>query len=116
MQAKKAATLTDLHLEEVSQLFSVLSESSRLKLLRALMERDMTVSELMDATEMKQGNVSKHLGVLLSNRFVERTQEGNFARYTLCDPTIVALCKLMCERIEADAQKRVKALSVGSRR
>jgi DNA-binding transcriptional ArsR family regulator len=110
MQAKKKTLLTDAHLEEVAQLFSVLSESSRLRLLRALMDRDMTVTELVDSTEMKQGNVSKHLGVLLSNRFVERAREGNFARYSICDPTIIALCKLMCERIEVDARKRAESL------
>ena len=111
MQAKKKNTLSDAHVEEVAGLFSVLSEPSRLKLLRALMQRDMTVSELMEATDMKQGNVSKHMGVLLAARFVARVQEGNFARYMLADPTIYQLCALMCGRIEDDVKRRAKALA-----
>jgi DNA-binding transcriptional ArsR family regulator len=111
MKAKKKNTLTDAHLEEVAGLFSVLSEPSRLKLLRALMERAMTVTELMQATNMKQGNVSKHMNMLLAARFVTRLQEGNFARYVLSDPTIYQLCSLMCGRIETDVRRRAEALA-----
>jgi DNA-binding transcriptional ArsR family regulator len=42
----------------------------RLRFLRALMEEPLTVSELMGSTGMKQGNVSKHLGVLVSGSAV----------------------------------------------
>jgi hypothetical protein len=70
----------------------MLAESSRLKLLRELMHESMTVSELMEATGMQQGNVSKHLSVLLSGGFVERVQEGNFARYVLYNGTCEARC------------------------
>ena len=100
--------LTDAHLEEVARLFSMLAESSRLKLLRSLLERPMTVSELIEATGMRQGNVSKHLGTLLLGGFVAREREGNFARYAIADPTVASLCMLMCSRIEAQALRRVK--------
>jgi DNA-binding transcriptional ArsR family regulator len=102
--------LTDAHLEEVARLFGMLAESSRLKLLRALLERPMTVSELIESTGMRQGNVSKHLGTLLLGGFVAREREGNFARYAISDPTVASLCALMCSRIEAQARHRVKQL------
>lgn len=97
--------MSDARLEEAARLFGILSEPSRLKLLRALMEGEKTVSELMEATEMKQGNVSKHLGVLLGARFVGREREGNFARYAIADPRLVDLCELMCCRIDEDARR-----------
>jgi ArsR family transcriptional regulator len=105
MQAKRPKVLSDAHLEEAARLFGILSEPSRLKLLRVLMARAMNVSELMAATGMRQGNVSKHLGVLLSARFVSREREGNFARYTIADPRLRDLCELMCMRIEESAQQ-----------
>ena len=111
MQGRKKTTLSDAHIEEVATLFSILSEPSRLKLLRALMERAMTVTELMEATDMKQGNVSKHMSLLLAARFVTRIQEGNFARYVLSDPTIYQLCTLMCGRIEQDVKRRARVLA-----
>jgi DNA-binding transcriptional ArsR family regulator len=103
--------ISDAQLVEVAKLFSMLAEPSRLKLLRELMHGSMTVSELMHATEMRQGNVSKHLSMLLGGGFVERVQEGNFARYVLSDPTVKTLCKLMCSRVEEHARRRLQALS-----
>ncbi len=75
------------------------------------MERALTVTELMEVTGMKQGNVSKHLGVLLTARFVRREREGNFARYEVADPRVFDLCHLMCARIEDDVRQRVAALT-----
>lgn len=102
--------LSDAHLDEIARLFGTLAESSRLKLLRALLERPMTVSELIDETGMRQGNVSKHLGTLLLVGFVARVREGNFARYAIADPTVAALCALMCGRVESQARKKAQAL------
>jgi DNA-binding transcriptional ArsR family regulator len=107
MQAKKKSLMSDAQLEESARLFSILSEPSRLRLLRALMKGPLTVSELMESTEMKQGNVSKHLGVLLQARFVARERDGNFARYQLADPRLIELCRLMCDRIEDDARSHL---------
>jgi len=103
--------MTDGQLEEVARLFGILSEPSRLKLLRALMAERLTVTELMEETGMKQGNVSKHLGVLLSVRLVAREREGNFARYALADKRLYELCALMCVRVGDDARRRVKELA-----
>lgn len=111
MQEKKKLPMTDAQIDEVARLFGILSEASRLKLLRALMQGPLTVSELIDATGMKQGNVSKHLSVLLNARFVAREREGNFARYTLADQKLYQLCELMCMRIEDDALQRARELA-----
>lgn len=105
MQGKKHKVLSDAHLDEAARMFGILSEPSRLKLLRALMSRDMNVSELIAATGMKQGNVSKHMGVLLGARFVARERDGNFARYSIADPKLRDLCELMCSRIEQSARE-----------
>ena len=100
MQGKKSKNLSDAHLVEAARLFGILAEPARLKLLRALMERAMNVSELIAATGMRQGNVSKHLGVLLNAHFVSRKREGNFVRYAIADPRLRDLCELMCTRID----------------
>jgi DNA-binding transcriptional ArsR family regulator len=111
MAIKREKSISDAQILEVAKVFGVLAEPSRLKLLRALMKDSMTVSELVEVTQMQQGNVSKHLSVLLSVGFVGREQEGNFARYVLADPTVRTLCDLMCTRIEEHARKRLKALA-----
>ena len=110
MPIKKKRHLSDSQLIEIARIFGALAEPSRLRLLRALMERPMTVSGLIEETGMKQGNVSKHLSVLLSASFVERVSEGNFARYLLVDETVIALCEMMCARVEHRARERLRAL------
>lgn len=117
MQEKKEKTSTppkplmsEAQLQEVARLFGILAEDSRLRLLQALMDSSKTVTELVEVTGMKQGNVSKHLGMLASVRFVTKTREGNFSRYSIADSRIYTLCELMCGRVAEDACARLAAL------
>jgi DNA-binding transcriptional ArsR family regulator len=114
MQAKNKAVMSDAQVEETARLFGILSEPSRLKLLRTLMGGALTVTELIGATGLKQANVSKQLGVLLEANFVAKEKEGNFARYSIADPHLYTLCELMCGRIENVARARHAALVPGS--
>ena len=111
MQGKTSKKMTDAQLEESARLFGILSDSSRLKLLRVLMEGEFTVSELILKTGLKQGNTSKHLGVLLQAGFVGRQQEGNFVRYYLADPRLKSLCGLMCDRIRDHAAEKAASFA-----
>lgn len=113
-QAKKSCTtpvLSDTQLREAARLFSLLGEPVRLKLLRPLMEEDLTVSELVEITGCKQANVSRHLSLLLASGLVERTKEGTSARYAITDPFLKELCSLACGRTEAIAKIRLGLLS-----
>ena len=96
-------------LEAVARLFAVLSEPSRLALLQALHGGPLTVNQLVQASGLKQANVSKHLGVLHDHRLVKRQREGISIRYQIADPMIFALCNLVCGKMERDT-KRAAAL------
>jgi DNA-binding transcriptional ArsR family regulator len=89
-------------LEAVARLFAVLSEPSRLVLLQTLHNGPMTVSELVEACDMKQANVSKHLGLLYDRQLVKRERDGISIRYQIADPMIFALCNLVCGKMERD--------------
>jgi DNA-binding transcriptional ArsR family regulator len=110
MQAKKPLPLSDSQIEEAARLFATLSEPSRLRLLQILIHGPMTVTELVKDTGMKQGNVSKQLGILYDAHLLERNREGNFIRYAIRDNTVTQLCNLVCRKIESDALARVTAL------
>jgi DNA-binding transcriptional ArsR family regulator len=91
-------------LEVVARLFAALSEPSRLILLQALHDGLLTVSELVEACDMKQANVSKHLGVLYDHRLVKRERDGISVRYQIADPMIFSLCDLVCGKMARDAK------------
>ena len=105
-------TLTPAVLALVAERLKGLAEPARLEILRQLRDREMTVTELVDATGLGQANVSKHLAHLLRLGFVARRKEGLFAYYTLADARVFQLCELVCARIESEVATRRKALGV----
>jgi DNA-binding transcriptional ArsR family regulator len=91
-------------LAAISRMFAVLSEPSRLVLLQALHNGPLTVGQLVEACDMKQANVSKHLGVLHDHHLVKRARNGISIRYQIADPMIFSLCNLVCGKMERDAK------------
>lgn len=97
----RLSPLTEAGFETVAGFFRVLSDPLRLKLLNALQGGERTVNQLMAATGGNQANVSKHLRVLLDAGLLVRRKEGTNAWYGIGDPTVFALCDLVCQRQEA---------------
>jgi DNA-binding transcriptional ArsR family regulator len=106
-------SLSDAQIEEAARLFATLSEPSRLRLLKTLMSGPRTVGELVEATGLKQGNVSKQLSALTQAKFLNRERDGNFARYSIRDPLVQDLCRLVCAKIERDAHEHLGAVLAG---
>ena len=82
--------------ELVAQLFRVLGEPMRIKLLDRLHEGDASVTELQEALGASQQNVSKHLGILHEAGMVSRSKQGTRTVYAISDPDIYELCELVC--------------------
>jgi DNA-binding transcriptional ArsR family regulator len=92
-------------------MFALLSEPARLLILQALQPMPLTVGELMEATGLKQANLSKHLGMLYDAGLVGRTKDGNFVRYSIAEPMIFDLCHLVCGKLHRDATDTATALA-----
>lgn len=102
--------LTDEALEMIASRFKLLSDPTRLKILKTLEDNEMTVTELVEKTNCGQANVSKHLGALLDAGIVTRRKEGLNAFYSIADETIFELCETVCNRLEAQLTARQNAL------
>ena len=115
MQALKEnkITMSDGPVEEAARLFGMLSEPARHYLLRALMEGAAPVGRLVALTGIKQGTVSKHLGILHASRFVARRREGTQVWYEISEPALFELCELMCSRIQRDVEGQIARLGMG---
>lgn len=92
--------LSDDALWLVAERFKVMAEPMRLKLLRALMGGEKTVSELVGETGGLQANVSKHLGLLLDAGVVGRRKQGTSSFYRITDETVFELCDLVCGSLQ----------------
>jgi DNA-binding transcriptional ArsR family regulator len=95
----------------VAERFKALAEPARLEILNALRHGEMTVGELVEATELGQANVSKHLGMLHQLRFVTRRKEGLYVYYGLSDRDVFKLCDIMCSKLGAETSARRKMLA-----
>lgn len=85
---------------KVAARFRALAEPARLSVLHELEHGALTVNELVEATGLAQGNLSKHLQQLHTAGFVTRRRKGMYVYYALADESVLALCELMCGRLE----------------
>lgn len=95
----------------VAERFKALGEPARLQILDALRRRELTVSEIIEETELGQANVSKHLQLLHSLGFVSRRKDGLYVYYSIGDTDVFQLCDIMCGRLEAETKARRKLLA-----
>jgi DNA-binding transcriptional ArsR family regulator len=96
---QRHAQLTEEALELIAARFRVLAEPMRLKILNALGDDEMSVTELVDATAAGQANVSKHLAMLAGARLVARRKEGLNVYYRVADETVFDLCDAVCSSL-----------------
>ena len=85
---------TSLHLAEI---FKVLGDPTRIKLLALLSASEMCVCDIADALGMKQSAISHQLRVLRGARLVKFRKDGKEAWYSLDDDHVV---KLMNQGLE----------------
>jgi len=104
--------LTNPMIDEVSGLFSALGDTSRLKVLRSLLESKEPLSQGSVATHagLTQANASKHLSCLVRTGLVRRDPEGNTAYFSLVQPLVSNLCDLVCGHVSARAKSSYQAL------
>lgn len=103
--------MTEATVELVARRFRTLGEPFRLRLLQRLEQGEQTVGELVDSLDASQSNVSKHLQLLYDAGLVARRRDGNSIFYSIGDPIVFELCRLVC-RNEADRSRReLKALT-----
>jgi DNA-binding transcriptional ArsR family regulator len=76
------------------KLFRGLGDSSRLSILEALCDGQMTVSELVEKTGLNQPNLSNHLSCLRECGLVVSNSQGRFVWYRLKDERIASLLQL----------------------
>lgn len=82
--------------EVIAERFRLLSDPTRVRILDALREEELTVGALHERIGTSQQNVSKHLGLLHRAGIVTREKDGVQVRYRIADRTVYALCEEVC--------------------
>lgn len=87
---------TDTEIEHLATKFKILSEPSRLKILRSLFSGEKCVTEIIEITGLLQANVSKQLKILQKNGIVDSRPQGLLRYYQLIDFTVLSICNVLC--------------------
>jgi DNA-binding transcriptional ArsR family regulator len=99
-------------LEKIAQSFRALSEPTRLSILQELKAGPKSVNELVEIIGTSQANISKQLSVLRDAGFLKREQRGTHASYSIGDPMVMELCKLVCDGLNRRAMQSVEFFSI----
>jgi DNA-binding transcriptional ArsR family regulator len=106
----KVPFLTDSMIELIARRFRLLGDPLRLRLLHLLQCREYTVNELAEAIHASQSNVSRHLGTLHEGGLLSRRRDGNNICYSVTDPVVAELCRIVCDRAMEEERMKLARL------
>ncbi len=97
-----AATSTRQSLQDLRErLFHGLGEASRLRILYALSDGPLSVTEIAESAELSQPNTSNHLACLVGCGLIVGERAGRYVRYRHANEQ-VSLLLSVADRITAD--------------
>ncbi|MBI5965239.1 MAG: helix-turn-helix transcriptional regulator [Chloroflexi bacterium] len=92
--------LTELKAIQLAELFSALSDASRVRIISLLIEGEMSVSALAEGLKMTESAVSHQLRGLRQMRIVRARKEGRQVFYSLEDEHVQKLYSMGLDHVE----------------
>ena len=84
--------ILDEHLAaHIAELFRAFSDTSRVRILSVIVEREMNISQLAELVGVTESAVSHHMRGLRQMRLVKSRRDGKEVYYSVDDPHIIAL-------------------------
>jgi DNA-binding transcriptional ArsR family regulator len=78
-----------------AQIFQALANPTRIAIVDALRDGELTAGQLVDKLQLEQANASQHLAVLRAKQVVINRKVGNQVYYTLRDPVLLEVLDLL---------------------
>ena len=89
----------DETLYDLAELFKIFGDSTRVKMLYALLEGELCVCDLASLMEVSQSAVSHQLRVLKGSKLVKFRREGRTVYYSLADEHVLSILSQGMEHI-----------------
>ncbi|MCR5215341.1 MAG: metalloregulator ArsR/SmtB family transcription factor [Lachnospiraceae bacterium] len=87
---------------DLSDLFKVFGDYTRLRILFVLAEREVCVCDLAEALSMTQSAISHQLKILKQNKLIKNRREGKSIYYALSDEHVRSIIAAGREHIEEE--------------
>ena len=94
----------------VVERFRALADENRIRILARLQQGPANVTTLTRELAVNQASVSKHLAVLRQAGLVSFHRQGAQAVYSISDPSVETMCKLVCEGVREHFRRQHTAL------
>lgn len=80
--------MNENELYSVAELFKIFGNTSRIRILLALHEKETCVNCLAKELDMSESSVSHQLNILKAHRLIKRRREGKLIFYSLADKQV----------------------------
>ena len=90
----------DGYIYDLAELFKVFADSTRMKVIYALLEDELCVCDIANIVGTTQSAISHQLRILKQAKLVKFRKEGKVVFYSLDDDHIHEIVKKGCEHIE----------------
>ena len=84
---------------EMAAIFAILADPTRMRILIALGDAELCVTDLAAATGVNRTTISHQLRILRTNRLVRRRRAGKVVYYALDDDHITSLLRMATEHV-----------------
>ena len=78
-----------------------LSDETRVRILKVLMERECCVCEVMQALNISQSRASRNLGILADAGFVKSRRDGPWIVYSIAEQTVNSYAAPLIEMLRS---------------
>ena len=92
--------ISEDELIELSELFRVFGDSTRIKILFALFRGEKNVTQICETIDMNQSAVSHQLKILKTNKLISCRRDGKSMIYSLADDHVKTIIAMGKEHIE----------------
>ena len=96
---RQAPELSQQYIQPLADVFKVLGDPTRLRILRVLMNQEVCVRDIADELGMGQSAVSHQLRILRDARLVQFRRDGKTVYYSLADAHVFTLPDVGLEHV-----------------
>ncbi len=89
--------LLDEQVYDLAELFKILGDPTRLKILSAIQSKELCVYDIADTLEMTQSAISHQLRILKQARLVRYRRDGKTLFYTVSDEHVAEIISIGLE-------------------
>ena len=91
--------LDDDKIIDISELFKIFGDSTRIKIINVLIDNELCVGDIANLIKATPSAVSHQLRILKTSKLVKYRKDGNTIYYSLDDNHVAKIFKLGCEHI-----------------